>query len=619
VVSRLNVAGRITFSFYRALIPPKRFYLWHAALAVAEKEGYMRAFASVMILGLTVVAAQAIPLTIVEVSAPKINCTFDTDCQIVVDDTTDLFTLPTTTGDAFLQSRRFPPGEAGTVAAGLYAYLYRLDLRKLAGVTAVPCIHTLSFDFGPVVPLDYDGNQEPDHVFVITKGGVGTIAPAEAEQVGDTITLYFKPSVCAGGSLDSGDSSFFFGLVSAHPPTAAVARVWDTLGTETVLDVQVPLQAVDVDCDAGDSLGRALQSIETGETLRITGVCKGEVTIPVDGVTLLGVGRTEIVGSSGQEAAITIAGRRNVVLKNLQVSNGSPGVFVQGSTSIVLDAVKAEQNTGSGFQFEAASSGLLTDCSTSHNGGHGIVVHERSRLRFFGDNLSSYNQENGITIISHADMLVGQVRDTPPQKRMPPQLSVVQRNALESTDLEAHAVAAATAARCDIKIVGNAKHGVLVSASGSFYVGPGCKFVSRKNGKDGIRFTGVSSGDFLEARTAMSQNSGSGMNVRGQSSVVVAGTSVKTIDNKAAGINVENASAMAIDTAGGSPINSQLCSRNNAGVGVAVSNLSFVSCGGGVATTLQPNVGGKANVSVDSLLTCAMTPVNACASPPEPR
>src|SRR5215510_14210541 len=103
-------------------------------------------------------AAAAAPLDVVPVGAPAINCKFDTDCNITVSDTTANISLPGATGSGFLQSRTFPPGEPGTAAAGLQAYEYRIDLRNLTGVTAQPCISELRFDFGPVSPVDYDGD-----------------------------------------------------------------------------------------------------------------------------------------------------------------------------------------------------------------------------------------------------------------------------------------------------------------------------------------------------------------------------------------------------------------------------------------------------------------------------
>ncbi|HYP21887.1 MAG TPA: right-handed parallel beta-helix repeat-containing protein, partial [Chloroflexia bacterium] len=53
-------------------------------------------------------------LRVVEVGAPAINYIFDSDGSIVVDDSVANFVLANTTGDAFLQSRTSPVGEAGT-------------------------------------------------------------------------------------------------------------------------------------------------------------------------------------------------------------------------------------------------------------------------------------------------------------------------------------------------------------------------------------------------------------------------------------------------------------------------------------------------------------------------
>jgi hypothetical protein len=40
----------------------------------------------------------------------------------------------------------------------------------------------------------------PDHVFVITAGGIESVAPNTATKAGDIITFGFNPPVCAGGS-----------------------------------------------------------------------------------------------------------------------------------------------------------------------------------------------------------------------------------------------------------------------------------------------------------------------------------------------------------------------------------------------------------------------------------
>jgi hypothetical protein len=198
--------------------------------------------AAILCVAVMVSTAQAgpAPVTIVDVEAPAINCIFDLDCTIVVTDTTDHFTLDGTVGDAFLQSRTFPPGEPGTVAEGLFGYEYRLDLRELVGVLHIPCITAFRIEFGPLVPLDYDDNGVLDDVFVVTRGGLGNVAPTSTNGVGNTFTFNFDPPVCAGGSPGKGESTFFFGLTSSLAPHAVLTQVRDTSGLEYTLNARAP-------------------------------------------------------------------------------------------------------------------------------------------------------------------------------------------------------------------------------------------------------------------------------------------------------------------------------------------------------------------------------------------
>jgi hypothetical protein len=588
-----------------------------------EKELHMRhtAFASLMILCLTVAATQAAPLNIAAVSAPQINCLFVTDpaCRIVVDDFADHFVLPATIGDAFLQSRRFPAGEAGTAAAGLFAYVYRLDLRQLVGGAAIPCLQSFSVDFGPVVPLDYDNDTRPDHVFVITEGGIGTVAPSDAEQIGDTITLHFKTPVCAGSSVDRGDSTFFFGLVSTNPSTTAVARVWDTLGAETELDVQVPLHVADVNCDAGQSLPEALQKVQPGDTLRVAGTCRGEVTIPVDEVTLIGINGAEITGSSGKEPALTLVGRRNVVIKNMTVRHGYEGILVRGGTGIVLEAIRAVENAGDGFHIADASLVEVIDATASNNGLNGFMILNQAHVTFLGQTLSTRNKDTGITIHKAAKVIFALSRTTDPQTepQQQPQKRALQllpesQNSLLMGEAAGDSAAAMTAAlgTCLITVVGNAGHGILVSAAGYIYVGPACVLTSRNNGADGVRFTGVSSGDIYGAQAMVMSNTGCGLVVHDTSTVTMDGSRVQATWNSANGIHVEHAT-MLIDFAG-SGTGSAICSTLNTGVGLATLDTAFMACNNGIAMSLNPNGGVDVNV-VDSLMLCVATGLNACA------
>jgi hypothetical protein len=166
--------------------------------------------------------AQAAPLTVVQVAAPDVNCVFNASCTITVSDTTGSIPLAFSAGTPFLQSRTFA-GAAGTPAAGLTGYEYRVDLRSASG--SVECLGGLNIDFGPVHALPYKAGTTA-HVYVVTQGGLGTIGIKSAEQDGNIIEFTFEKPLCVGVAPSSGPSTFFFGLASAKPPQAIQAGMW---------------------------------------------------------------------------------------------------------------------------------------------------------------------------------------------------------------------------------------------------------------------------------------------------------------------------------------------------------------------------------------------------------
>lgn len=181
-------------------------------------------------------------LSIVNVNAPAVNCVFDPTCKILVSDSTATIPLATD-GTNFLQSRTFV-GKPGSPANGLYGYEYRVDLRNAIGITDIPCVSNMTIDFGSVVStLDYDGDGNADQVYVITGGGLGSVGLSSAEQNGNEITFSFDPSVCAGGSPGSGQSSFFFGLTSTQPPNSVTAKVMEVTGLEYSVQARAPQTA----------------------------------------------------------------------------------------------------------------------------------------------------------------------------------------------------------------------------------------------------------------------------------------------------------------------------------------------------------------------------------------
>lgn len=170
--------------------------------------------------------AKAAPLSFVNVSAPDINCVFNTTCTVTVTDSVGIITVSPLlwSGTARLQSRTYP-GAAGAPGAGKTAYEYRVDLTQAVSSGEVPCVTDISVDFGPVTKLQYNKAGPLDDVFVVTKGGLGSVGLYAVEQNGNVITFTFNQPVCAGPTPGSGHTSYFFGLASEYAPHAITAHV----------------------------------------------------------------------------------------------------------------------------------------------------------------------------------------------------------------------------------------------------------------------------------------------------------------------------------------------------------------------------------------------------------
>ena len=192
---------------------------------------------AVAILVLASLAAQAQPLTVVEVGAPAINCVFQPSCTIVVNDSIGYLPLPylATPKTAWLQSRTYT-GAAGTPGANKTGYEYRLSLTEASG--SADCLGGLVLNFGPVTKLPYKNNQLAD-VFVITTGGLGTIGIKSAVKSGNVIEFDFTAPLCLMGGPNIANTTFFFGLAADKAPAApSIAAQIFAVGTPPLYAVE---------------------------------------------------------------------------------------------------------------------------------------------------------------------------------------------------------------------------------------------------------------------------------------------------------------------------------------------------------------------------------------------
>ncbi|MEJ0079326.1 MAG: hypothetical protein WDO17_28615 [Alphaproteobacteria bacterium] len=194
-------------------------------------------------------AASAQPLTIVEVSAPTINCVFNATCTVKVSDTSGNILLPTVApGNAWLQSRTYA-AQDNTPAAGFIGYEYRISMTPASG--QADCIESFNLNFGPHKPLPYKNNTLAD-VFVTTGGALGTIGLKSAERFGDVIVFTLKSPLCLDGPADIKNTTFFIGLAAAAAPMHINAQILVT-GFPPIyaVDARVPTHAVAQDPPGG--------------------------------------------------------------------------------------------------------------------------------------------------------------------------------------------------------------------------------------------------------------------------------------------------------------------------------------------------------------------------------
>ena len=182
----------------------------------------------------TVLFAQ--PLRVVNVSAPAINCVFNTTCKVTVTDMSSPIW-----GGGFLQSRNYRAA-AGSPAAGRYVYEYRVDLRNSVGALALGAITSITVNFGPDVMLDFNHDRRLDDVFVVTGGGLGNKGLTSAVRLGSSITFNFAGGgIAQGAGPGRGDSSYFFGLVSTKPRRTISVSASNTLGPPLSLSAWAPM------------------------------------------------------------------------------------------------------------------------------------------------------------------------------------------------------------------------------------------------------------------------------------------------------------------------------------------------------------------------------------------
>jgi len=162
-------------------------------------------------------------------------------------------------------------------------------------------------------------------------------------------------------------------------------------------------QTINVDCNAGDSLGQTLQQAEAGDTIRISGTCPETVTVNRSGLTLDGQGSAILDGAGSSVPVVTVAGARGVTITNLTVQNGSLGILGLDGAAVRLLGVTVQNTTNEGIRVEQASAGFLSDCTVQASSLDGIAIVDTASAVLSGTITSTNNGNDGFRVVRNAN------------------------------------------------------------------------------------------------------------------------------------------------------------------------------------------------------------------------
>src|SRR5262245_39544759 len=163
-----------------------------------------------------------------------------------------------------------------------------------------------------------------------------------------------------------------------------------------------------VDCPR-QSLSDAVAKADSGDTLRVTGICHERVVITTDRLTIDGQGTAVIDGGgdSGGEfsAAILIDGAQGVTVRGFTVHNSSNGILGQSNAGFKVQNTRIQDNAREGIFALDASNAEISDCTISHNGDAGVWIVNNSVAVFKGS-VTANNNFAGIAVDANSSVEV---------------------------------------------------------------------------------------------------------------------------------------------------------------------------------------------------------------------
>jgi parallel beta-helix repeat protein len=172
------------------------------------------------------------------------------------------------------------------------------------------------------------------------------------------------------------------------------------------------------DREAPGALQKAIDNAGPGDTIRVSGTCHENVTIPegTDSITLDGGGGTTIDGPDPALNVILVRGR-GITITGFTITGGRVGIDIGRGASAVIDGNTIEGTGRFGITVGAFGTANIANTTIQNNPGHGILLTGNS-FAFIGfrtaddtvasPNVIRDNGLNGITVtFSSSARIVG--------------------------------------------------------------------------------------------------------------------------------------------------------------------------------------------------------------------
>jgi hypothetical protein len=280
-----------------------------------------------------------------------------------------------------------------------------------------------------------------------------------------------------------------------------------------------------VNCDAGQTIGRALQRARPGTTIQVRGTCRERVVITTDRITLDGEGSAVLDGGGGQ---LTSAAVQDPEFDAL--------IIVDGVTGVTIVGFSIQNGSGNGILGTHSAAFAVSKTTVQHNAITGLVVSDNSTVEL-SDSTLQHNLLGMDVFTSSSAILRGIVAAT--------------KNTVDGIEVNGQSILEIRGAQ--VQLNNNGVNG-LVAGPGcavaifGFTASKGSTLTANENGDSGILVGGSSLTVFGEASTInAANNTVNGIWLPADGAVLSPfGRGTFVIENNAVGLNIGQQSGAVI-------------------------------------------------------------------------